>query len=256
MPNHLPLLSSSELQRLDADKARIGDGVTLDAGQVAELVARWEPIVRPPAKAQELFDLVDQTGELTGVTAPRWLCHSLGLCHRTVHLALRTRQGWLVLQMRSHRVQNWANTLDLAVTGHVRAGLSWDEALQREAAEELGLDVQPAAGSLLPPGPQAIARYCRRQTDRANPPEHICHVTQLYAAELTAAGLANLHFADGEVSALYLCSLAEAGRLVAEELARVAPGLVQSLPHYLAWVGSQREAADRSRVAKTSSAWV
>lgn len=234
-PHQPTLLSVSEIQRLAADRAWIGDGVSPDAGQIAELIVRWEPIVHPPAKEQELFDLVELDGDPTGVTAPRWLCHLLGLCHRTVHLALRTPQGLLVLQMRGSRVRNWPGALDLAVTGHVRAGLRWDEALRLEAAEELGLDIDLSAGLLRPPGPQPVARYCRRQTDRENPPEHVCHVTQLYAAELTASGLAHLHFADGEVSGLYLCSEAEAVRLVGEETRRVAPGLVQSLPHYLRW---------------------
>jgi isopentenyldiphosphate isomerase len=237
MPDYPVLLSQHDLQRLASERAWVGDGVALDAGQIAESIDRWRPIVCPVAKEHEPFDLVDPAGNRLGVTAPRWLCHLLGLCHRTVHLALRTPQGLLVLQMRSQRVRNWPATLDLAVTGHVRAGLGWDEALHREAAEELGLDVDPAAGWLARPGPRPIARYCRQQTDCENPPEHICHVTQLYAATLTPVGLASLRFADGEVSALYLCSAAEAARLVVEEPQRVAPGLVQSLPHYLREIG-------------------
>lgn len=237
MPNCPALLSEHELQRLAGDRAWVRDGVALDVGQIADLIDRWQPIVSPAAKEHEAFDLVNSAGDPTGVAAPRWLCHLLGLCHRTVHLALRMPRGLLVLQMRSARVRNWPGTLDLAVTGHVRAGLTWQDALQLEAAEELGLDVEMAAGMLMPPGPHLITRYCRRQTDRENPPEHICHVTQLYAAQLTPEGLAKLHFADGEVDALFLCSAAEAARLVAQEPQRVAPGLVQSLPHYLRWLG-------------------
>lgn len=232
------LLTPSDLQRLAADRAQVGDGSALDAAHVAALAARWEPVVRPPDKEQERFDLVDAEGRPTGVTAPRWLCHLLGLCHRTVHLALRTPQGLLALQMRGLHVRQHPGTLDLAVTGHVRAGLTWDQALRLEAAEELGLDVDPIAGQVAPPGPQPVARYCRRQTDRENPPEHICHVTQLYAAELTAHGLATLRFADGEVAGLYLCTPAETTRLVSQEPARVAPGLAQSWPFYLAYLGA------------------
>lgn len=244
MPNCPALLSEHELQRLAGDRSWIGDGVALHAGQIAELISRWEPVIRPAAKEHELFDLVNLRGDPTGMVAPRWLCHLLGLCHRTVHLALRTPQGLLVLQMRSQRVRNWPGALDLAVTGHVRAGLDWQQALRQEALEELGLDVDPAAGCLSPPGPLPITRYCRQQTDSENPPEHVCHVTQLYAAELTVAGLASLRFADGEVSALYLCRAAEAARLVAVEPPRVAPGLVQSLPHYLQWMEPAQTSAE------------
>lgn len=236
MTNPLRLFDVAELGRLAADVAWAGAGDRLSAADAARLDAAWRSSVRPQPKDDEPFDLVDPGGEITGVVAPRWLCHLLGLCHRTVHLVLRTPQGFLVLQQRSRRVRNWPGFLDLAVTGHVRAGLNWTEALGQEAAEELGLDVAAAAGLLAPPGVQPVARYCRRQTDSENPPEHVCHVTQVYAATLTPTGLASLRFADGEVDGVYLCSVAEAARLAAEEPQRVAPGLVQSLPHVLAWL--------------------
>lgn len=212
-------------------------GAGLNAQQVQALADEWEPLARPGSKGQELFDLVTPAGEPTGVTAPRWLCHLLGLCHRTVHLALVTPQGWLVLQVRSRHV-DWPGCLDLAVTGHVKAGLSWEEAVQAEAAEELGLHVDPAAGLVAESGFALAGAHLRRGCDSRNPPVHICHATRVYVAHLTAAGLASLRFADGEVSALYLCSTAETQRLIAEEPQRVAPGLAQSLPHYCAWASS------------------
>lgn len=239
MTNPLRLFSPDALDQLAEDLALTTAGAVLDASRVAALATQWRPVLQPSAKEEEPFDLVTADGQLTGVTAPRWLCHLLGLCHRTVHLALRTPQGLLVLQTRSRLVRNWPRLLDLAVTGHVRAGLSLADALACEAQEELGLDLDPAAGCVLPPGPQFVHRYCRQETDSVNPPEHICHVTHLYAATLTATGLASLHFADGEVDGLYLCGPEAAMRLVAEERQRVAPGLARSLPHYLAWTAAR-----------------
>ena len=236
MPSPPRLFSPDTLSQLAEDIALASAGATLDPSRVAALAAQWRSFIQPTTGEEEPFDLVAQDGEPTGVTAPRWLCHLLGLCHRTVHLALRSPQGLLVLQMRSRHVRNWPRLLDLAVTGHVRAGLSPWNGLHHEAAEELGLNLNPAAGYLLPPGPQFVDRYRRQESDSINPPEHICHLTHLYAATLTATGLASLHFADGEVDGLYLCTLSEAARLVAEK-GRVAPGLAQSLPHYLAWTG-------------------
>lgn len=213
----------------------------LSAAQINTLTARWRPVVQPRARHEESFDLVDCAGAASGVAAPRWLCHLLGLCHRTVHLALLTPQGWLVLQVRSRRV-DWPGLIDLSVTGHVRAGLSWEEAMSCEAAEELGVDLDPAAGMVELPGAVAVGQpYHRREADSHNPPVHICHVTQVFMATLTPAGLARMAFADGEVVGLVLCPPAEVERMVAEEPQRLAPGLVQSLPHYLAW----RAAANR-----------
>jgi isopentenyldiphosphate isomerase len=237
------LFPPDTLDQLAEDLALARAAAIVDAGRVAALIDRWRPLVQPDTREEEPFDLVTPTGEPTGVTAPRWLCHLLGLCHRTVHLALRAPQGLLVLQMRSRDVPNWPRRLDLAVTGHVRAGLSPADALARESGEELGLELDPAAGGVLPPGPQFVQRYCRQETDSVNPPEHICHVTHLYAATLTAAGLSSLHFADGEVDGLYLCSPTEAMRLVAEEPERVAPGLAQSLPRFLAWIAQESQPA-------------
>lgn len=215
------------------------DSAILSPAQINTLTARWRPVVQPRAKHEEPFDLVDCAGDSTGVAAPRWLCHLLGLCHRTVHLALHSPQGWLVLQVRSPRV-DWPGLIDLSVTGHVRAGLNWQQAMACEAIEELGVDLDPAAGMVEPPGLQAIGQpYHRSEADSDNPPVHICHVTHVFAATLTAAGMARMQFADGEVVGLVLCSPAETARMIAEEPQRLAPGLVQSFPHYLAWLAAQ-----------------
>lgn len=211
-----------------------GGGAGLTQTHIDDLAGRWQPIVQPRPKHHEPFDLVTGDGETTGVVAPRWLCHLLGLCHRTVHLVLRTPQHWLALQVRGRHV-DWPGRLDLSVTGHVRAGLNWQQAMQREAAEELGLDLAPEAGMITAAGSQPVGRpYHRAEADSLNPPVHICHITQVFAATLTPAGLAGLRFSDGEVEGLYLAGFDEVHRMVMETPDRLAPGLVQSWPHYAA----------------------
>ncbi len=144
-----------------------------------------------------------------------------------------------MLQVRSPRV-DWPGLIDLSVTGHVRAGLSWQQAMACEAIEELGVDLDPAAGMVEAPGLFAVGQpYHRSEADSHNPPVHICHITQVFTATLTAAGMARMQFADGEVVGLVLCSPAETARMIAEEPQRLAPGLVQSFPHYLAWLAAQ-----------------
>ena len=229
-----PLFDATILQRLADDMDRLGCGAPLTQPQVDALIQRWQSIVRPLPKHQEPFDLVSDDGETIGVIAPRWLCHLLGLCHRAVHLALRTPQDWLALQVRGWQVDG-PGLLDLSVTGHVRAGLSWQEAIQCEAAEELGLDLAPAAGMLTPAGLVAVGRpYRRYEVDSANPPVYACHVTQIFTATLTPAGLASLRFVDGEVIGLYLASFDGVDRMMKEAPDRLAPGLAQSWSHYAA----------------------
>ena len=161
------------LQRLADDMARLDCGAPLTQPQVDALIQRWQPIVCPLPKHQEPFDLVTCDGETIGVIAPRWLCHLLGLCHRAVHLALRTPQDWLALQVHY-------------------------------------------------------------EVDSVNPPVHSCHITQIFTATLTPVGLASLRFADGEVIGLYLASFDGVDRMTKETPDRLAPGLVQSWPHYVA----------------------
>ncbi len=233
-----PSFDLAALQRLADDMAWAGGGEQLTQPQVTELISRWQPVVQPLPKHHEPFDLVMCDGETTGAVAPRWLCHLMGLCHRTVHLVLLTPQDWLALQMRGRHV-DWPGRLDLSVTGHVRAGLSWQQAIQREAAEELGLDLTAETGLITAAGLTPVGQpYQRCEADSLNPPVHICHITQVFSARLTPAGLASLRFADGEVVGLYLCSLAEIERLLAEDALRIAPGLVQSLPVYLGHMAS------------------
>ena len=229
-------LDAAQLDHLAHDLARVEQGAPLSQAEVDARAARWEAVIHPRPKHYEPFDLVTCEGERTGVIAPRWLCHLLGLCHRTVHLVLRTPQELFVLQVRGRHL-DWPGLLDLAVTGHVRAGLDWQQAMQQEAAEELGLDLSPAAGMITAAGLHTVGQsYRRSNADSLNPPVHICHVTQVFAATLTPAGLAGLRFADGEVEAMYLATAGEVARLIAETPPRVAPGLAQSWPYYQQWL--------------------
>jgi len=233
----IPPFDPQSLQRLAADMAASRDRDHLTAAQVQDLATRWRPHVNPPASEEELFDLVSAADRPSRVAAPRWLCHLLGLCHRAVHLVLRTPQNLLVFQVRSRHKLDWPGALDLAVTGHVGAGQSWEQALFRETAEELGLDLA-ATALLAPPGLQLTGpAYYHRDSDSLNPPVNVCHVVRIYAATLTPAGLAAIHFADGEVNALHLCRPEEALRLLADEPHCLAPGLKQSLPRYLELAG-------------------
>lgn len=227
-----PLLSAQALAQLADDMAALANDTTPAQDTLDELAARWQSVIQPRPKHFEPFDLTKDDGTTTGLVVPRWLCHLLGLCHRTVHLVLRTPQNWLALQVRGHQV-DWPGRLDLSVTGHVRAGLSWQQAIYQEAQEELGLDLSPQAKMLTAAGLHPVGvPYRRCEADSLNPPVHICHVTQVFTATLTPAGLAALSFADGEVEGLYLCSETEVHRLLTEAPERIAPGLAQSWPVY------------------------
>ena len=89
----------------------------------------------------ELFDLYTREGAPLGTRKPRAAVHRDGDWHRSVHIwvwGLLDGAPHLVFQRRSAGKDTWPGALDVAVTGHARAGEPL-EATLREADEEIGL---------------------------------------------------------------------------------------------------------------------
>lgn len=90
-------------------------------------------------KDDEWFDIVDKGGNVKG-RAPRTLCHSgPGMLHPVVHLHLIDSKNRIYLQKRNSDKQIQPGKWDTAVGGHVSSGEKIEDALVREAEEELGI---------------------------------------------------------------------------------------------------------------------
>lgn len=88
---------------------------------------------------EELFPLVDENGNITGV-ATRGECHSESkLLHPVVHLHIFNSRGELYLQKRPEWKDIQPGKWDTAVGGHIDLGESVEMALKREALEELNI---------------------------------------------------------------------------------------------------------------------
>jgi len=90
----------------------------------------------------EIFPVVDEDGNNIG-EALRSVCHDgiSKLLHPVVHLHLFDKEGRLFLQKRSMKKDVQPGKWDSSVGGHVAPGERVDEALRREAFEELGITI-------------------------------------------------------------------------------------------------------------------
>jgi isopentenyldiphosphate isomerase len=90
----------------------------------------------------EFVEIYSSSGNKTGKKVLLTDAHRKGFPHATVHLWLFTNSGNLVIQKRSINKKINPNIWDIiSVAGHVKFGESIDEAVIREAKEELNLKV-------------------------------------------------------------------------------------------------------------------
>jgi isopentenyl-diphosphate delta-isomerase type 1 len=88
----------------------------------------------------EYFDVLDNDGNIIG-TATREECHngSSFLIHAVVHVLVFNDKNELLLQKRSQNKKIQPGKWDTSIGGHIESGESREEALAREAKEELGI---------------------------------------------------------------------------------------------------------------------
>lgn len=97
-------------------------------------------------KELELFDVLSENMEETGLVRERSIVHELGSWHRTAHVWIvrKTENGMeVLLQKRSEDKDSYPGCYDISSAGHIPAGdLPLDSAI-RELQEELGIYAQP-----------------------------------------------------------------------------------------------------------------
>ena len=89
--------------------------------------------------SDELLDLLDDSGEIIGTI---WRSASDEKRNiRSVNAFVKNRAGELFIPRRTAHKARFPGALDFSVGGCVQAGEHYDDALRREAREELNLDV-------------------------------------------------------------------------------------------------------------------
>ena len=99
----------------------------------------------PDKKAHpEMIPIIDDEGHVVGSALRSYLHGGSMALHPVVHLHITDLQGRLYLQKRSMAKDVAPGLWDTAVGGHVDYGESLEEAVRREAREELGLRLRTA----------------------------------------------------------------------------------------------------------------
>ena len=92
-------------------------------------------------KNDEWFDIVNENGQIIG-KAPRSICHNGSkLLPPVVHIHIFDSKHRLLLQKRSKSKDIQPGLWDTSVGGHISSGEKLEDALKREASEELGLNI-------------------------------------------------------------------------------------------------------------------
>ena len=87
----------------------------------------------------ELFEIVDENGKVLGLQARRECHGNPALIHQAVHLLVFNAAGELFLQRRVKTKDIQPGKWDSSVGGHMQPGETPEQAVRREAEEELGL---------------------------------------------------------------------------------------------------------------------
>lgn len=89
----------------------------------------------------ELIDILDADGNLTGITAMKSEAHKMGLLHQTIHVWFYTKNGQVLIQQRAKNKDTHPLLWDVSVAGHIGAGEEIEISAIREVQEEIGLTI-------------------------------------------------------------------------------------------------------------------
>lgn len=92
----------------------------------------------PAPIQEEIVTIVDEKNRVVGV-APRARMRAEGLCHRATYILVFNDEGELFVQKRTMGKDIYPGYYDVATGGIVLAGESYEDAAERELAEELGI---------------------------------------------------------------------------------------------------------------------
>lgn len=91
--------------------------------------------------ANELLDLVDSNDHVIGVVDRKKVYDEMIHSVRVIGAFLVDENGLILVQRRAANRRYCPNGYDFSVAGHVLSGENYEQAMHREAIEELGVDI-------------------------------------------------------------------------------------------------------------------
>ncbi|MBQ4821597.1 NUDIX domain-containing protein [Aquimarina sp. MMG016] len=149
--------------------------------------------------ADELIDILDKSGKLTGEVRLKSEAHRLGLYHASVHIWFYNKEGKILFQKRADDKDTFPGFWDVSVAGHISAGESPEGSAIREIEEEIGVSVTQE-------DLEFIGVYLAEKTPKPNLFDNEFH--HIYTAELKVP-LEKLTLQEEEVADIKLISVSE-----------------------------------------------
>ncbi len=155
----------------------------------------------------ELVDIWDENGNVTGRILLKSEAHHQGLFHPTVHVWFYTLEGNILLQQRGRHKKTFPLLWDVSVAGHVGAGENIIEAALREVKEEIGLTISKEdlqeIGTF-----KSIHKHAEDFVDAEFNHAYLCELKESFDA---------LHKQDVEVEALQLFTIDKFKKICLED---------------------------------------
>lgn len=125
--------------------ALLEDAQGQEADGKEESVQQGAERAKEPENSREMLPVLNEKGQEIG-GAERKEVHQKGLWHPVVHCWMYAKsddQVWLYFQKRAESKEDFPGYYDIGSTGHVDFGETKDEAVIREAGEEMGISAEP-----------------------------------------------------------------------------------------------------------------
>ena len=152
----------------------------------------------------ELVDIVDENGIVSGLVCLKSEAHRKGYWHPSINVWLFTKDGEILIQKRVDTKDTFPGLWDVSVAGHIGASEQPIASAQREVFEEIGLGID--AGELMKIGTyRNIHRHSDILIDR--------EFQYVYIAELTVP-MDRLKLQPEEVAELKLLPISELKKVV------------------------------------------